>query len=71
MNGTSSKDSITEDDKIVLPIEGDKNGQFTMSGKINSNPFKTMVDSGSHVTIFEIDEIKKIMKETPSPFAKC
>ena len=33
-----------------------------MSGKMNGNPFKTMVDSGSPVTIFEIEEIKRIMK---------
>ena len=58
----SSKESTTEDDKIVLTIEGDENGQFTMSGKTNGNPFKTMVDSGSPVTKFELDEIKKIMK---------
>ena len=42
----SSKESTTGDDKIVLTIEGDENGQFTMSGKMNGNPFKTMVDSG-------------------------
>ena len=58
----SSSRSAIEDDKIVLTIDGDENGQFSMSGKINGNPFKTMVDSGSPVTIFEIEEIKRIMK---------
>ena len=58
----SSSGSIIEEDKIVLTIEGGENGQFFMSGKINGNQFKTMVDSGSPVTIFEIEEIKRIMK---------
>ena len=56
---------MIEEDKIVLTIEGGENGQFFMSGKINGNQFKTMVDSGSPVTIltiFEIKEIKRIMK---------
>ena len=58
----SSSNSAIEDDKIVLTIDGDENGQFFMSGKINGNPFKTMVDSGLPVTIFEIEDIKRIMK---------
>ena len=32
-----------------------------MKGKIDGNPFQTMVDSGSPVTTFAIDEIKQIM----------
>ena len=51
-----------EDDKTVLTIDGDENRQFSMSGKINGNPFKTMVDSVSPVTIFEIEDMKRIMK---------
>ena len=58
----NSNGSTAEDDKIVLMIEGDKHGQFTKSGKINENPLKTLVDSGSPVTMFEMKEIKKIMK---------
>ena len=50
------------EDKIVISTEGGENGQFFMSGKINGNQFKTMADSGSPVTIFEIEEIKRIMK---------
>ena len=58
----SSSGSVVEDDKIVLTIDGDENGQFSMSGKINWNPFKIMVDSGSPVTMFEKEEKKQIMK---------
>ena len=53
---------MIEEDKIVLTIERGENGQFFMSGKINGNQFKTMVDSGSPVTIFETEEIKKKLK---------
>ena len=48
--------SIVDEEKVVLLIEGDENGHFTMKGKINGDEFQTMVDSGSPVTIFEIDE---------------
>ena len=51
-----------EDDKTVLTIDGDENRQFSMSGKINGNPFQTMVDSVSPVTIFEIEDMKRKMK---------
>ena len=56
-------DSVVEDDKVVLATHGDENGQNTMTGKRNGNPFKTMVDSASPVTSFEIDDIKEIMKQ--------
>ena len=54
---------MVEDDKVVLATRGDENGQNTMTGKRNGIPFKTMVDSASPVTSFEIDDIKKIMKQ--------
>ena len=59
----SSSGSMIEEDKIVSTIDGGENGQFFMSGKIIGNQFKTMVDSGSPVTIFEIEEFKKITKK--------
>ena len=54
--------SIVDEEKVVLTTQGDENGYFTTKGKINGNYFQTMVDSGSPVTIFEIDELKKILK---------
>ena len=53
---------MVDEDNIVLTIEGDENGHFTMKGKINGIQFKAMVDSSSTVTIFEIDDIKEITK---------
>ena len=60
---SENEGSIVDEEKVVLTIEGDENGHFTMKGKINGNDFQTMVDLGSPVTIFEIDELKKIMKQ--------
>ena len=54
--------STMDEEKAVLTIEGDENGQLTMKRKINGNPFQTMVDSGSPVTIIAIDQIKEIKK---------
>ena len=58
----SSSGSVVEGDKIVLTTDGDQKGQFSMSGKINCNPLKTIVDSRSPVREFEIKEIKRILK---------
>ena len=38
-----------------------------MEGFINGNRFKTMIDSGSPVTIFALDEMKQIMKRETLP----
>ena len=62
-DSSDGNESIRDDEKIVLTITGDKNGQFTMAGRINSKPFTPMVDFGSPVT-FGVDEIKKSRKKT-------
>ena len=49
--------SLVDEEKVVLTIKGDENGHFTMKCKINGNNSQTMVDSGSPVTIFEIDAL--------------
>ena len=59
-DSSNDNESVVDDENIVLT--GDENGQFTMTGRVNSNPFTAMVDSGSPVTFFEVDEILKIMK---------
>ena len=59
---SENEGSIVDEEQVVLTIEVDENGHFTMKRKINGNEFQTMVDSGSPVTIFEIDDLKKIMK---------
>ena len=53
-----------DDDYMVLNVEGGKNEAqpYYMEGFINGNQFKTMIDTGSPVTIFALDEIERIMK---------
>ena len=63
-DSSNDNEPVTDDEKILLTFTGDENGQFTMTPRINGNPFTAMVDSGSPVTIFEVDEIKEIMKKT-------
>ena len=55
---------INEDEYMVLKVEADKDQTkpFYMEGFINGNRFKAMIDTGSPVTIFALDEVKRIMK---------
>ena len=55
-------DSDFDDDTTVLNVEGSGIEPYYMEGFINGNRFKTMIDSGWPVTIFEIEELKGIMK---------
>ena len=54
---------------MVLNVEGGNNGTkpYYMEGFINGNRFKTMIDTGSPVTIFSLDEIKRIIKREKLP----
>ena len=65
-------DNEDEDDYMVLNVEGSENDSkpFYMEGFINGNRFKTMIDTGSPVTIFGLDEIKSIMKRKELPVRK-
>ena len=60
------QDDEDEDDGnyTVLNVEGEEENSkpYFMEGFINGNRFKAMIDSGSPVTIFAIDELKRIMK---------
>ena len=54
---------------MVLIVEGNDNNTkpYYMEGFINGNRFNTMIDTGSPVTIYALDEIKKIMKRENLP----
>ena len=54
-----------DDNFLVLNVDGQNENikQYYMEGFINGNRFKTMIDSGSPVTIFALDEIKQIMQK--------
>ena len=53
-----------DDDYMVLNVEGGNNEAtpYFMKGFINGNRFETMIDTGSPVTIFALDEIDRILK---------
>ena len=64
------KDNDDEDENyMVLNVEGNDNNTklYHMEGFISGNQFKTMIDTGSPVTIYALDEIKKIMKRENLP----
>ena len=48
------------DEYMVLKVEADKDQTkpYYMEGFINGNRFKAMIDTGSPVTIFALDEVK-------------
>ena len=54
-----------EGDYMVLKVDSvkDNSKPFYMEGFINGNKFKAMIDTGCPVTIFELNEIKQIMKK--------
>ena len=66
MQRVDPEESGEEDDEdyMVLKVESESETAkpYYMEGFINGNKFKTMIDTGSPVTIFELDEIKQIMK---------
>ena len=57
-------DEDDEDEYIVLKVEADKDKTkpYYMEGFINGNRFKAMIDTGSPVTIFAVDDVKRMMK---------
>ena len=65
------QDETDEEDEnyMVLNVEGnvDKAEPFYMEGFINGSRFKAMIDTGSPVTIFALDDIKTIMKRDNLP----
>ena len=65
-------DNEDEDNYMVLNVEGNESDSkpFYMEGFINGNRFKTMIDTGSPVTIFGLDEIKSMMKRKELPVRK-
>ena len=57
------QDEKDDENRMVLNVEGDENIKpYYMERFINGNKFKTMIDSGSPVTIFALYEMKQIMK---------
>ena len=59
-------DQDSDSDEMVLNVESEgtqKTTPFYMEKWINGFQFKTMIDTGSYVTMFAVDEIKSIMRK--------
>ena len=59
----SDASSETQEDNVVLHLEG-KQGHppFVMKGNINEQPFPTMIDSGSPISIFTRADLRKLLR---------
>ena len=56
----SEESNEQDEDNMVLHIGGSDNQLFVMKGKINNQPFTTMIDSGSPITIFTKADLLKV-----------
>ena len=57
----SEESSNWEEDNIVLTLEGNRTPPFALKARINKQPFVTMIDSGSPITIFTKD-VRNVLK---------
>ena len=63
-----SEESNEQGEDIMVPhIGGSENQPFVMKGKINNQPFTTMNDSGSPITIFTQADLREILKVDVMP----
>ena len=63
INYVSEDSEELEDDEIVLQVEGACVKPFMMEGRMCGNKFKAIIDTGSPVSIFAVNELKKIIGE--------
>ena len=65
--GLSRVSSVSEEidewdqDEIVLQVNGPEKKPFLMEGLMCGNTFQVIIDTGSPVFIFAIDELKRII----------
>ena len=51
-----------EEGTLVLKVDGEGAEPFMMNGLMNNKTFSAIIDSGSPVSIFGVDELKKILE---------
>ena len=54
---------VSEDNEIVLQVEGAGVKAFMIEGLMCGEKFKAIIDTGLPVSIFAFDELKKIIAE--------
>ena len=47
-----------DDDEMVLKVDGDGKSPFMIEGLLCGNEFRAIIDTGSPVSIFTIDELQ-------------
>ena len=63
INYVSEDSDELEDDEMVLQVEGTGVKPFMMEGLMCGKEFKAIIDTGSPVSIFAVDELKKIIRK--------
>ena len=58
----SEESNERDEDNMVLHIGGNDNQPFVMKGKINNQPFTTMIDSGFPITMFTQADLRDLIK---------
>ena len=63
INYVSEDSEELEDDEIALQVEGTGVKPFMIEDLMCSNKYKAIIDTGSPISIFAVDELKKIIGE--------
>ena len=50
-----------EDDEMVIQVDGERTNPFMIEGLLCANAFKAIIDTGSPVSVFPIDELQRIL----------
>ena len=58
----SESSNEMNDDIMVLHVSGAGNQPFVLKGRINKEPFITMIDSGSPITMYKQADMRRILK---------
>ena len=61
-NNQSEGSTDEKADNVILHVNGEGAPPFVLKEKINNQPFCTMIDSGSPITIFTQGDLMKILK---------
>ena len=57
----SEEEDELEDDEMVLHVDGERANPFMIERLVCDNTFKAIIDTGSPVSIFRIEELQRIV----------
>ena len=63
INYVSEDEEELDDDEMALQVDGEGRNPFTIEGLLCGNNFKAIIDTGSPVSIFPIDELQRIVEK--------